>query len=166
MLLIRDIAMPLSFTGDERRNKGGFEKQKFPATRMGLAAQLRQAFLDAQDYKLKWTTYESKKAAAAQNTQENNKDKKSEPTPPKRDLKLEALLPYLDGKKTIILAAESPSDLETAVSLANEFKLKFVLNHISHSQPVLDYVASLKVPVIVGPHLRSSEGRRALRHGL
>ena len=50
-----------------------------------------------------------------------------------------------------MLAAESPSDLETAVSLANEFKLKFVLNHISHSQPVLDYVAGLKVPVIVGP---------------
>ena len=46
---------------------------------------------------------------------------------------------------------KAPSDLETAVNLANEFKLKFVLNHISHSQPVLDYVASLKVPVIVGP---------------
>ncbi len=50
-----------------------------------------------------------------------------------------------------MLAANGPSDLETAVNLANEFKLKFVLNHISHSQPVLDYVASLKVPVIVGP---------------
>jgi imidazolonepropionase-like amidohydrolase len=146
MLLIRDNAMPLNFTGDERRNKGGFEKRKFPSTRMGLAAQLRQAFLDAQDYKTKWTDYERKKADAAQ-----SKDKKPEPLAPKRDLKLEALLPYLEGKKTIVLAAESSSDLETAVSLANEFKLKFVLNHISHSQPVLDYVASLKVPVIVGP---------------
>ena len=70
---------------------------------------------------------------------------------PKRDLKLEALIPYLDGKKTIVLAAENPSDLETIVNFANEFHLKYVLNHISHSQPVLDYVASLKVPVIVGP---------------
>jgi imidazolonepropionase-like amidohydrolase len=148
MLLIRDNAMPLNFTGDQRRNKGGFGARKFPSTRMGLAAQLRQAFLDAQDYKMKWTDYERKKADAAQN---KDKDKKSEPLPPKRDLKLEALLPYLDGKKTIVLAAEGPSDLQTAVSLANEFKLKFVLNHISHSQPVLDYVASLKVPVIVGP---------------
>jgi imidazolonepropionase-like amidohydrolase len=146
MLLIRDNAMPLNFTGGERRNKGGFEKRKFPSTRMGLAAQLRQAFLDAQDYKTKWTDYERKKADAAQ-----NKDKKPEPLAPKHDLKSEALLPYLEGKKTIVLAAESPSDLETAVSLAKEFKLKFVLNHISHSQPVLDYVASLKVPVIVGP---------------
>ena len=144
MLLIRDIAMPLNFTGEERRNKGGFDKHKFPSTRMGLAAQLRQAFLDAQDYKSKWADYERKKGDAA-------RDKKSEPLAPKRDLKLEALLPYLEGKKTIVLAADSPSDLETAVNLANEFKLKFVLNHISHSQPVLDYVAGLKVPVIVGP---------------
>jgi imidazolonepropionase-like amidohydrolase len=148
MLLIRDNAMALNFTGDERRNKGGFDKRKFPSTRMGLAAQLRQAFIDAQDYKAKWIDYERKKSDAAQN---KDKDKKSEPMAPKRDLKLEALIPYLEGKKTIVLAAESPSDLQTAVSLANEFKLKFVLNHIAHSQPVLDYVASLKVPVIVGP---------------
>ena len=144
MLLIRDLAMPLNFTGDERRNKGGFDKHKFPSTRMGLIAQLRQVFLDAQDYKSKWTDYDRKKADAV-------RDKKPEPSAPKRDLKLEALLPYLEGKKTIVLAANGPSELETAVSLANEFKLKFVLNHISHSQPVLDYVASLKVPVIVGP---------------
>jgi len=156
MLLIRDIAMPLNFTGDQRRNKGGFDKQKFPATRMGLAAQLRQAFLDAQDYKMKWADYERKKSDVSQSKDQNQnqnkeKDKKSDPLPPKRDLKLEALIPYLEGKKTIVLAAETPSDLETAVGLANEFKLKFVLNHISQSQPVLDYVASLKVPVIVGP---------------
>jgi imidazolonepropionase-like amidohydrolase len=79
------------------------------------------------------------------------RDKKPEPSAPKRDLKLEALLPYLQGKKPIVLAAEGPSDLETAVRLAQEFNLKFVLNHISHSRPVLDYVAGLKVPVIVGP---------------
>jgi len=144
MLLIRDNAMPLNFTGDERRNKGGFDKRKFPSTRMGLATQLRQAFIDAQDYKSKLVDYDHKKADAV-------RDKKPEPLAPKRDLKLEALIPYLEGKKTVVLAAESPSDLQTAVSLANEFKLKFVLNHISHSQPVLDYVASFKVPVIVGP---------------
>ena len=144
MLLIRDLAMPLNFTGDERRNKGGFDKRKFPSTRMGLAVQLRQAFLDAEDYKSKWGDYDRKKSDAA-------RDKKPQPSAPKRDLKLEALLPYLEGKKTIVLAANGPSDLETAVSLANEFKLKFVLNHISHSQPMLDYVATLKVPVIVGP---------------
>ena len=114
---------------------------------MGLAAQLRQSFLDAQDYSDKWADFEKKKADAAAKPD----DKKGGPSPMKHDLKLEALLPYLQGKKPIVLAAQEPSDLETAVGLARQFNLKFVLNHISHSQPVLDYVASLKVPVIVGP---------------
>jgi imidazolonepropionase-like amidohydrolase len=146
MLLVRDIALPLNFTGDQRRNET-WDKRKFPQTRMGMAAQLRQAFLDAQDYSDRWADYEKKKNDAAGNSD----DKKGPPSPPKHDLKLEALLPYLQGKKPIVLAAQEPSDLETAVALARQFNLKFVLNHISHSQPVLDYVASLKVPVIVGP---------------
>jgi imidazolonepropionase-like amidohydrolase len=138
MLLVRDIALPLNFTG---------EKRKFPQTRMGLAAQLRQAFVDAQDYADRWADYEKKRADATAKPD----DKKGPPSPLKHDLKLEALLPYLQGKKPIVLAAQEPSDLETAVGLARNFNLKFVLNHISHSRPVLDYVASLKVPVIVGP---------------
>jgi imidazolonepropionase-like amidohydrolase len=145
MLLVRDIAMPLNFTGEQRRNET-WEKRKFPSTRMGMAAQLRQAFLDAQRYVQDWNDWDKKKTETGSKLADD-KDKK----PPKRDLRLEALLPYLQGKKSIVLAAQGPSDLETAVQLAREFNLKFVLNHISHSQPVLDYVASLKVPVIVGP---------------
>ena len=161
MLMARDIAMPVNFTGDQRRNKGGFDKRRFPSTRMGLIAQMRQAFLDAKDYEAKWSEYERKKSEAgnsaddkgkpAEKGKEKEKEKKSPPMAPKRDLKLEALIPYLEGKKTVVLAAEDPSDLETIVNFANEFHLKYVLNHISHSQPVLDYVASLHVPVIVGP---------------
>jgi len=150
MVLIRDIAMPLNFTGEQRHND--WEKRKFPQTRMGMAAQLRQAFLDAQDYAQHWAEYEKKKSEAAQKPADKSDDKdKKPPTPPKRDLKLEALLPYLEGKKPIVLAAEEANDLQTAVSLAHEFNLKFVLNHISQSQSALDYVAGLKVPVIVGP---------------
>ena len=149
MLLVRDIALPLNFTGEQRRNES-WEKRKFPQTRMGLAAQLRQAFLDAQDYADRWADYEKKKSDTTTRSTDKD-DKKGPPTPPKHDLKLEALLPYLQGKKPIVLAALEPSDLETAVGLARQFNLKFVLNHISHSQPVLDYVAGLKVPVIVGP---------------
>jgi imidazolonepropionase-like amidohydrolase len=143
MLLIRDIAMPMNFTGEQRRNES-WEKRKFPETRMGMASQLRQAFLDAQDYQQKAADYERKKTDA-------ERDKKPLPATPKRDLKLEALLPYLQGKKPVVLAAEGPSDLETAVRLAQEFNLKIVLNHVSHTRPMLDYIARLKVPVIVGP---------------
>ena len=159
MLLVRDVALPLNFSGEQRRNERG-EGRKFPSTRMGLAAQLRQAFLDAQDYAQHWADYEKKKAdyekaktdaSAKPDDKDKEKDKKQPPTPPKRDLKLEALLPYLEGKRLVVLAADEANDLQTAVGLAHEFNLKFVLNHVSHSQSVLDYVASLNVPVIVGP---------------
>jgi imidazolonepropionase-like amidohydrolase len=143
MLLLRDVALPLNFTGRQRRNES-WEKRKFPETRMGMAAQLRQAFLDAQDYEQHSNDYQKKKGDAI-------RDHKPEPAAPKRDLRLEALLPYLHGNKPVVLAAEGPSDLETAVRLAQEFHLKLVLNHLSHSRPVLDYVAGLKTPVIVGP---------------
>ena len=145
MIMVKDVAMPLNFIGDVRRNET-FEKAKFPQTRMGVAAQLRQTFIDAQDYQRRLGEYGTKKA------EWDKSDKsKPEPTAVRRDLKLESLLPYLEGKRPVVVAANEASDVQTAVALAEEFKLKIVLNHLTHSQPVLDYVASLQVPVIVGP---------------
>ncbi len=144
MLLVRDIAMPLNFTGRQRRNES-FQNAKFPQTRMGMAAQLRQVFIDAQEYAQKLADY-GKKAA------DWEKDKKGDrPSPPKRDLKLEALLPYLEGKRPVVLAADEPSDLKTALGLAREFHLKVILNHVSHSQILVDEIAATGLPVIVGP---------------
>ncbi|MBZ5531615.1 MAG: amidohydrolase family protein [Acidobacteriia bacterium] len=140
MLTVRDIAMPLNFTGTQRRNQN-FDQAKFPFTRMGLIAQLRQAFIDAQDYEQKIGAYDKKKAA----------DPDKAGAPPKRDLKFEALLPYLHGQKPVVLAAEQSNDLQTAMGLAKEFHLKIILNHLSHSSAVLDQVAASGFPVIVGP---------------
>ena len=139
MLLVRDIAMPMNFTAEQRRGGGpDASGRTFPTTRMGMAAQLRQAFLDAQDYAQKMSDYEKRK------------DEKGV-SQPKRDLKLEALVPYLEGRKTVVLGSDEPSDILTAIGLAKEFKLKFVLDGLAHAQPVLDIVAEQKVPVIVGP---------------
>ncbi|HKT51371.1 MAG TPA: amidohydrolase family protein [Candidatus Angelobacter sp.] len=140
MLLVRDIAMPLNFTGEQRRNQS-FEQAKYPFTRMGMAAQLRQTFIDAQDYEQKMAAYEKKKST----------DPDKAGAPPKRDLKLEALLPYLRGQKPVVLAAEEGNDVLTAMGLAREFHLKVILNHLTHSSEVLDQVAASGFPVIVGP---------------
>lgn len=144
MLMVRDIAMPLNFTGQQRRNQS-FEAAKYPFTRMGMAAQLRQTFIDALDYDQKLAAYEKKKSS----TDEKEKDKAG--APPKRDLKLEALLPYLHGKKPVVLAVEEPNDLLTALDLANEFHLKVILNHVTHSASLLDKIAATGLPVIFGP---------------
>ncbi|HEY6969030.1 MAG TPA: amidohydrolase family protein, partial [Candidatus Angelobacter sp.] len=115
--------------------------------------QLRQAFLDAQDYDQKMAAYEKKKSAGEEN---KDKDKDKEKAggagaPPKRDLKLEALLPYLHQQKPVVVAAEEPNDLLTVVDLAREFHLKVILNHLGHSASLLDKVAATGFPVIVGP---------------
>ena len=144
MLTVRDIAMPLNFTGAQRRNQS-FEQAKFPFTRMGMATQLRQAFIDALDYDQKIAAYEKKKSSS------DAKEKDKAGNPPKRDLKLEALLPYLHGKKPVVLAAEQPNDLLTALELANEFHLKIILNHVTHSASLLDKIAATGLPVIIGP---------------
>jgi imidazolonepropionase-like amidohydrolase len=155
MLTVRDIAMPLNFTGEQRRNQS-FESAKYPFTRMGMAAQLRQAFIDAQDYDQKLIAYDKKKSGADEKDKDKDakekdgKEKDKPSTPPKRDLKLEALLPYLHGKKPVVLAVEQPNDLLTALDLANEFHLKVILNHVTHSASLLDKIAATGLPVIVG----------------
>jgi imidazolonepropionase-like amidohydrolase len=136
MLIGRDVAMPMNFTGAQRRNES-FSKAKYPQTRMGMAAQMRQAFLDAQEYMRKTEDNEAKPADKREHS--------------KRELKSEALIPYLKGQKPVVLEAQTSSEFEAAIALAQEFKLKIILNHLSHAQAVLDQVAALKLPVIVGP---------------
>jgi imidazolonepropionase-like amidohydrolase len=144
MILGRDVALPMNFSGDQRRhgNGGG----KFPSTRMGLASQLRQAFLDAQAYAASKTDYDAKLAKW-----QKGEKKDSAPTPPKMDLKSEALLPYLKGERPVVLAAYEGYEIEVAMQIAQEFHLKVILNHATHSQEILDKIAAYKVPVIVGP---------------
>src|SRR5438132_3366205 len=74
MLMVLDIAMPLNFTGSQRRNES-FQNSKYPSTRMGMAAQLRQAFLDAQDYDQKQAAYEKKKSSGGGDDKSDKSDK-------------------------------------------------------------------------------------------
>lgn len=136
MLLKNDVALAMNFEGSVRRKANYEGPAKFPTTRMGLASQIRQAFLDAQNY-------EAQMQAAAK---PNHKG-----APPKRDLKLEALLPYLKGEKPVVLAAYESYEVEVAMGIAKEFHLKVILNHVTHAQDILDEIASYHVPVIVGP---------------
>ena len=135
MILGRDVALAMNFGADQRRRggRGGGPGGQFPSTRMGLITQLRQNFLDAEDYM-------QKQEAASK------KDDKSF----KRDLKMEALIPYLKGERPVVLGVYEGYDVETIMKLAQEFHLKVVLNHVTHTQEILDKIAAYHVPVIVG----------------
>ncbi len=134
MILAPEIALAMNFEGNLRR-RGGPGASKFPSTRMGVATQLRQALLDAQNYM-------AEQAAAAKPDFKGTK--------PKKDLKFEALIPYLKGEKPVVFGAYESYEVQVAMGIANEFHLKVILNHVTHAQDLLDTIASYKVPVIVG----------------
>ena len=151
MMLGRDVALAMNFGAGQRRRGA---HAGYPSTRMGLITQLRQAFLDAQDY----VARRDAAAAKKDNPQDAKKDDKGDSKkddkadkPFKRDLKLEALIPYLKGERPVVIGVYEGYDIETIMGLAQEFHLKVVLNHVTHSQEILDKIAAWKVPVIVGP---------------
>ena len=136
MILGRDIALAMNFEGDIRRPANYNGPAKFPTTRMGVASQLRQTFLDAAHY-------DAEMQAA---TRPGHKG-----APPARNLKLEALLPYLHGERPVVLTAVEGYEVEVGMGIAQEFHLKVILNNLTHAQDVLDRIAGYHVPVIVGP---------------
>src|SRR6201996_879843 len=130
MILGKDVALAMNFGGEQRRRGG---HSSFPSTRMGLVTQLRQNFLDAQAYMTKRDASQKK----------NDKDFKP-------DLKYEALIPYLKGERPVVLGVYEGYEVEVIMQLAQEFHLKVILNHLTHTQDVLDKIAAYHVPVIIG----------------
>jgi imidazolonepropionase-like amidohydrolase len=144
MILGRDIALSVNYGADQRR-RGGRGKSEYPSTRMGLITQLRQSLLDAQHYEATRDAAKKKAEKPGGKDSEKEAEKTTE-----RDLKLEALLPYLHGEKPVVIGVTEAYDVETIMKVAQEFHLKVILNHVTHSQEVLDEIAAWKVPVIVG----------------
>ena len=64
---------------------------------------------------------------------------------------LEALLPMLHGRLPLITIANRRSDIETALRLAREFKLRLVLAGAQEAWQVAPAIASAGVPVLVQP---------------
>ena len=136
MILNRDVALAMNFEGSIRRPSNFTGAAKFPTTPMGVASQLRQNFLDALHY-------EARLSAAARTGYKGD--------PVSRDLKLEALLPYLHSKKPVVLTAVDGYEVEVGMGIVQEFHLQVILNNVTHTQDILDKIASYHVPVIVGP---------------
>jgi imidazolonepropionase-like amidohydrolase len=172
MIMGRDVALAMNYGADQRRRGSGRE---YPSTRMGLITQLRQSLMDAQHYEISKTAAEKKsddkqedkpgdkkdkvadakdksaKGSKADKTDKAGKEEKGGDTSFERDLKLEALLPYLHGERPVVIGVDEAYDIETIMKVVQEFHLKVILNHVTRSQEILDEIAAYKVPVIVGP---------------
>lgn len=109
------------------------ELKKLPSTRMGIAALLRQALTEAQDYEMK-----KKKDEADGEVIE-------------RDLGMELLVRLLNREIPLRAHAHRADDLHTAIRIAKEFNLDLVLEHGTEAGKMIPILLRENIPVVVGP---------------
>lgn len=110
------------------------DKKITPSTRLGTAAVLRGAFVDAQNYM-------AKQAAA------------TDDKPAERDLKMESLVKVLKREIPWRQHCHRADDIATAMRVAEEFGYELVLDHGTEAHLLSDVVAERGIPVIIGPLL-------------
>jgi imidazolonepropionase-like amidohydrolase len=105
--------------------------QRYPATRMGVMDVIRQAFLDAQAYRREWQEYEGRR----------RRDRNA--VPPRRDLKLEALVEVLEGKRLVHAHSYRADEILQLLRLAEEFGFKIAtFQHVLEGYKVADEIAA------------------------
>lgn len=77
----------------------------------------------------------------------------------KRDLKLEALTPIVDGKEPLLVMASQERDIRNAVEFCEKQKVRMILGGADEAWKTTDLLKKDNIPVIIGPVLsmRQSE---------
>jgi len=127
-MIIKDRAVMVFGVGASAKRQN-----QMPSTRMGIAALLRETLFKAQEYGTTIEKYE--------------KDKKGKE--PQRDLSLEALLPVLRAEMPVLIHCERKDDILTALRLADEFKLKVVLDGATDAYKVVDELKKRGIAVVL-----------------
>jgi len=152
MMLLEPAGMKMALGENPKRVYG--EQKKAPATRMGNAAALRTALVEAQNYQQKWRRYEADLAEYGAKVEEGDGDAKA-PTRPERDLKMEALGKVLRRELKARIHAHRADDMLTAIRIAKEFDLDLTLEHATEGYKIADLLAAKGIPVTAGPILFS-----------
>ncbi|MBQ8599186.1 MAG: amidohydrolase [Oscillospiraceae bacterium] len=134
MLLREPVAM--KFALGENPKKVYNDKSEMPMTRMATAALIREELSKAQRY------LEDKQKA---------EDDPEENDPPEFDAKKEALLPVLERKIKAHFHCHRCDDIFTAVRLAEEFELDYVLIHCTEGHLIADELKEIGAPIVNGP---------------
>ena len=119
------------------------KKEKAPTTRMKTAEIIRHALSDAKAYEEKWDKWKKE-----------GSDISKQPT---RDMKLEALVPVVDGKLPAIFNAYRADDIDTAIRIGNEFHLRYMLASVTEGYLITDVIRRAGVPCLPGAVMQRSE---------
>jgi len=125
------------------------EQKKTPSTRLGTAAVIRGALVDAANYLQRIDAEQAKPEA--------------ERKPVDRDLKLEALGKVLRREIPWRQHCHRADDIATAIRIADEFGYDLVIDHGTEAHLLADIIAARGIPVIIGP-LFTSRSKVELRN--
>ena len=128
MLVNRSTALVIDF-GEGARGAGG-------GSRAGGMSRLRQIFNDALEYDRRKADY--------------NRGATQELSAPAREL--EALLPALRGRMPVVAVASRRMDIENALRIAREYRLRLILTGSIESWLVARELAAANVPVMIQPN--------------
>jgi imidazolonepropionase-like amidohydrolase len=127
-MLVKSPSALLATLSEESKDEGG-------GSRAGAAARLRRVFNDALEYSRRRSDYTR---AQMQQLAAGAAD-------------LEALLPVLRGQVPLVIISNRRSDIETALRIAKEYKLRLILAGAEEGWQVADKIAAAGVPVLVQP---------------
>ena len=132
MILKDAVAMKCAFGENPKRCYGQGGK-KAPMTRMGVAALLRELLFKTRRY------------------MQDKADGKN----PGFDMKLEAMIPVLEGKMPLKAHAHRADDILTSIRIAKEFGVKLTLDHCTDGAVIAEELAKEGYPAFVGPSFGS-----------
>ena len=110
----------------------------YPGSLMGVFASVRQMLLDASRYRDSLKVYERSPRGVRR---------------PDVDRSLAALIPVLEGRLPVVMYADREREIERALDLADEFKLKAIIAGGRESAQLADRLARQKVPVLLSLNL-------------
>jgi imidazolonepropionase-like amidohydrolase len=127
----------IKFASGENPKRVYGSRDQLPSTRMGNFEVQREALVQAQDYMREWDAYDAK-------VKSGDKDA----TPPKRDLKMDALADVLRGKLFVQIHCYRADEMLTEIALAKEFGYKLrAFHHALEAYKVADQLAAAGVGI-------------------
>ncbi len=136
MLVIDEAGMKAAL-GQNPKGAYGRRQNRAPATRMGNAAMMREAFDQAQEY-----------------MQKKKKAEEDDDSEPKYNAKHEALIPVLKGEMPLRVHCHRADDIVTAVRICEEYDLEYTLEHVTEANHVVDFLAEQQSRCAVGPTMK------------
>jgi imidazolonepropionase-like amidohydrolase len=127
----------IKFASGENPKRVYGSRDQLPSTRMGNFAVQRQALVEAQDYMREWDNYNDK-------VKRGDKDA----SPPKHDLKLQALADVLRGKLMVQIHCYRADEMLTEMAMAKEFGYNLrAFHHALEAYKIADQLAANNVGI-------------------